>query len=44
MPPTQWTRAGVAALVVLALSLAPVALSPFLIQFLINLFMLAALA
>jgi branched-chain amino acid transport system permease protein len=44
MTPTQWTRAGVAALVVLALSLAPVALSPFLIQFLINLFMLAALA
>ena len=44
MPPTQWARAGVAALVVLALSLAPVALSPFLIQFLINLFMLAALA
>jgi len=40
----RWTPVAAGALVVLALAVAPVALSPFLIQFLINLFMLAALA
>ena len=44
MASARWTPVAAAALVVLALAVAPVALSPFLIQFLINLFMLAALA
>jgi branched-chain amino acid transport system permease protein len=40
----SWAPVGIGALVVLALALAPIGLSPFLTQFLINLFMLAALA
>ena len=44
MVSARWTPVAAGALVVLALAVAPVGLSPFLIQFLINLFMLAALA
>ena len=44
MVSARWTPVAVGALAVLALAVAPVALSPFLVQFLINLFMLAALA
>jgi branched-chain amino acid transport system permease protein len=40
----RWTPVVVGALVVLVLAMAPAILSPFLVQFLINLFMLAALA
>jgi branched-chain amino acid transport system permease protein len=40
----SWAPVAIAAAVLLALSLAPGVLSPFLVQFLINLFMLAALA
>jgi branched-chain amino acid transport system permease protein len=40
----RWTPVVVGALVVVVLAMAPAILSPFLVQFLINLFMLAALA
>jgi len=40
----RWTPVVVGALAVLVLAMAPAILSPFLVQFLINLFMLAALA
>jgi branched-chain amino acid transport system permease protein len=40
----RWAPAAIGAMVLLALALAPGVLSPFLVQFLINLFMLAALA
>ena len=40
----RWTPVAIGALVVLVLAMAPAILSPFLVQFLINLFMLAALA
>jgi branched-chain amino acid transport system permease protein len=40
----SWAPAAIGAVVLLALALAPGVLSPFLVQFLINLFMLAALA
>jgi branched-chain amino acid transport system permease protein len=39
-----WAPAAIGAVVLLALAIAPGVLSPFLVQFLINLFMLAALA
>ena len=41
---SSWASAAVGAGVLLALTIAPGVLSPFLVQFLINLFMLAALA
>ena len=44
MVSARWTPVAAGVLVVLALVVAPIALSPFLTQFLINLFMLAALA
>lgn len=40
----RWTPVALGALVVLVLAMTPAILSPFLVQFLINLFMLAALA
>lgn len=41
---SSWSPAAIGAAVLLALAIAPGVLSPFLVQFLINLFMLAALA
>ncbi len=41
---SRWAPAVIGGLVLLALAMAPGVLSPFLVQFLINLFMLAALA